>query len=340
MARFPTSHTGNGSLPLRSAIAQQPAAFAWRFTDVDQVNEAVKGASLETVQLTPGAVDGMQVKIDLGPSSLGFGVLNRAVRARGSPPPAAFTFVFKMTDAGSAVFKGFDASTHDLLAARPENQYDGHVTEYVDWAAIAVPCDEVARTVRLLEGVEIEDLFRRGMLFRPAQAENAALRQRLHDLRHTARTNPTLFLDPNLCIAMHRSLMHRLAKALCSGDHASGAGSPIEKHRRHEIVKHAEDYMIAHAREPLYIGELCADVGVSERSLEYAFRELLNVTPTAYLRLHRFKQARHELKVSESHATTIATIANRWGFWHLGRFAQEYRAFFGESPSQTLRRRA
>ncbi len=33
--------------------------------------------------------------------------------------------------------------------------------------------------------------------------------------------------------------------------------------------------------------------------------------------------------------TTVTEVALRWGFYHLGRFAQEYRALFGQSPSQT-----
>ena len=34
----------------------------------------------------------------------------------------------------------------------------------------------------------------------------------------------------------------------------------------------------------------------------------------------------------------VSAIASRWGFFHLGRFAQSYRARYGELPSQTLLR--
>jgi AraC-like DNA-binding protein len=35
---------------------------------------------------------------------------------------------------------------------------------------------------------------------------------------------------------------------------------------------------------------------------------------------------------------TVAAVAHRWGFAHLGRFASAYRCRFGEPPSDTLRR--
>lgn len=35
--------------------------------------------------------------------------------------------------------------------------------------------------------------------------------------------------------------------------------------------------------------------------------------------------------------TTVAQAASRWGFWHLGQFARDYRLQFGELPSKTLK---
>jgi AraC family transcriptional regulator, ethanolamine operon transcriptional activator len=34
--------------------------------------------------------------------------------------------------------------------------------------------------------------------------------------------------------------------------------------------------------------------------------------------------------------TRIIGVATDWGFWHMGHFARDYRAMFGESPSRTL----
>ncbi|MCI1025923.1 helix-turn-helix domain-containing protein, partial [Pseudomonas putida] len=35
---------------------------------------------------------------------------------------------------------------------------------------------------------------------------------------------------------------------------------------------------------------------------------------------------------------TVAEVAMRWSFWHLGRFSESYRQLFKEFPSETLKR--
>jgi AraC family ethanolamine operon transcriptional activator len=52
--------------------------------------------------------------------------------------------------------------------------------------------------------------------------------------------------------------------------------------------------------------------------------------------LRRMAAVRGELLAGRP-GTTVTDTAMRWGFFHLGRFAEEYGALFSELPSQTLR---
>jgi AraC-like DNA-binding protein len=55
-----------------------------------------------------------------------------------------------------------------------------------------------------------------------------------------------------------------------------------------------------------------------------------------YLRDLRMERARAELVSGE--CQNVAGVALRWGFAHLGRFSASYKARYGESPSQSVRR--
>jgi AraC-like DNA-binding protein len=85
------------------------------------------------------------------------------------------------------------------------------------------------------------------------------------------------------------------------------------------------------------VGEIAATVGVGVRSLEDGFRRHLDMSPVAYLRERRLDKVHDDLAKSSPAATTVADVAYRWGFSHLGRFAAAYRGRFGENPSATLR---
>jgi len=49
------------------------------------------------------------------------------------------------------------------------------------------------------------------------------------------------------------------------------------------IVKAAEDYALSHPDDRIYVGDLCRAAATSERALEYAFRNVMGLTPVAYL---------------------------------------------------------
>lgn len=101
-------------------------------------------------------------------------------------------------------------------------------------------------------------------------------------------------------------------------------------------VRRAQDYLQAHAHEPLSVEQLAQVAGVSVRSLYSGFKEFLGVSPMHYLRDLRMERARTELLSGE--AASVAGVALHWGFAHMGRFSNDYKARYLETPSQTLRR--
>src|SRR5262249_42024983 len=86
------------------------------------------------------------------------------------------------------------------------------------------------------------------------------------------------------------------------------------------------------------LADLTGVAGVSARALQMGFRRFRDTTPMAYLRIIRLELARAELAKAGLQGGSVATVANAFGFGHLGRFARGDEALFGELPSQTVHR--
>jgi AraC-like DNA-binding protein len=103
------------------------------------------------------------------------------------------------------------------------------------------------------------------------------------------------------------------------------------------VVRRAEEFIIAHLKDPLNIGDIAAAAGVSARSLHRNFRRHRGYSPLEFLRLARLKRVRAELETGRSNIT-VTSVAMDYGFFHLGRFSHFYKRRYGESPCKTLQR--
>jgi transcriptional regulator GlxA family with amidase domain len=90
------------------------------------------------------------------------------------------------------------------------------------------------------------------------------------------------------------------------------------------------------AGKPLRISKIYENVSVGPGMIRLAFRVVHGCSPRRFLRDERLRAVRAELH-SALPGVTVTQVATRHGFVELGRFAAQYRAAFGESPSATLR---
>lgn len=121
--------------------------------------------------------------------------------------------------------------------------------------------------------------------------------------------------------------------------HAGNNTSHSYDHRIHRyIVNRVRDLTLSSSGYPLTIEELCTTLRISRRTLNHAFVRVLGITPVAYMRNVRLHRIRAELQSSPHQVRYIASVAAKWGFWHMSLFSRYYRELFGETPIETLSR--
>jgi len=96
------------------------------------------------------------------------------------------------------------------------------------------------------------------------------------------------------------------------------------------------DIIETYPQMPLTTAALATQCHISVRTLQEGFRRHLGMSPMAYLRTVRLRRAHRDLRSAYPSHVTVASIAHRWGFSHLGRFAAAHKAMFGETPLQVL----
>jgi AraC family transcriptional regulator, ethanolamine operon transcriptional activator len=295
---------------------------------------------LRAVQLQPMPLDARRVTARLGEAAVLFHSTNLRLRTRTSVREGWLAWV-AFGPRASGTVNGLPVRAGLVLAVAPDKMV-GFVTN-AGWESVTIlvsarelDAQLSARRreaeLRLPRGVEILDVQpeRCGRLF--------GWGKRLVDV---ATRQPDRFGEgrPERSAAQVELLEILLATVGAAPELEPSRG---DRSRRAQslLVKRAEEFALENAGEHLHVGDLCRAAATSERTLEYAFREILGTTPIAYLtrlRLHRVRQA---LLAADRGSTTVSAEALDAGFWHFGEFARAYRNCFGELPSATLRRRS
>jgi AraC-like DNA-binding protein len=148
---------------------------------------------------------------------------------------------------------------------------------------------------------------------------------------------PAVLAHPETAHALEQALIGATVDCLGSGsadeDRAALRQHGVIMRRFHEVIERHDD-------EPLYIPELCKEIGTSARTLSACCQDHLRTSPKHFLLLRRMNMVRGALQRAAPGEATVTEIATRYGFWQFGRLAVEYKALFGESPSATLARPA
>ena len=299
--------------------------------DLDAMSSAtVDGIGIEHVQLEARPFTGRWSVVRCRRMTAQLGREDLAVARRTRISPQRWAFIVPLTVSSAARWDGRPLRGREFIACSPGSESYAFDPAGARFAVLTVPL-ALAAAMSALAGITLDSTTASGLLL-TSPGRMSELRSQLVELEAMVHTTPRL-LTLDALRRMERLILGRLVACLQSPE-SDVDGSSADGQR--EIVKRAEAYFRGHLGEPLPMARLSTAAGVSERTLRNAFQTVYATSPKRYLRLWQLQQVRRALRVADPARSTVTDVATLHGFFELGRFAGEYKAFFGEAPSETL----
>jgi AraC-like DNA-binding protein len=202
---------------------------------------------------------------------------------------------------------------------------------------MSLPLDKMALLGEAIIGRDLVGLDD-DMTVTPSPKARAKL-YRLHEAAgELAKDAPQVLANRDAARGLEQALIGAMMDCLHEGQSSAEDRAAVRRHST--IMQKFHRLIEKHLDQPLYLPELCKEVGASERTLRACCQEYIGMGPKRYLLLRRMHLVRRALRESAVADTTVTEIATRYGFWQLGRLAVEYKTLFGEAPSATLARAA
>jgi AraC family ethanolamine operon transcriptional activator len=300
--------------------------IASTYRDIDAQAAQLQGYEQHYQQLSRGRFQGRMASLFIGDDvSVHVEQTNQTLTQYGRSPGDRYSAVLLSADSRPGTIDG--TSFHrDYIALWPP----GHHFEAVTFTGMTMCVVSLAR--RLMS--EHLRAAPGGRLVTNSSATS--------QFRHYV-TSALNEVDGNAAVRSGAAASHfaaDIAQRLEDTIHAGAA--PLAEGRRPaqrklRLFRQARDRIHSSLSTGVSIAAICAEVGLSRRSLEKLFVAMLDTTPAKYVRALQLNMIRRSLLSGVNTGQSIGDIAAAWGVWHWSRFSSEYRLMFAELPSQTRR---
>jgi AraC family ethanolamine operon transcriptional activator len=301
----------------------------WSFSDPDGFAAAVRSASVEYLSLAPRpaerAYEASLAVVDLSSVTIQHAEDEaHLVRAATLPDRLVLLFPAGPTVPG-LLMNGHEIGAEDVILLGPRAELRGIAPGPLAWASVALDLEADLLDGALVPG-EARSTVLTGLGTRSTVLVAAAAA-----MRELARSDPQRLGRGTVTAALTEAWSATVAAVLSPPPAVGRAGG-----QRLRLVLSAEAWLDANVGRSVYTEELATALGVGQRTLHDAFLAVFGMSVHRYLRSRRLNLVRAALRSGGDGSGLIKSVALGHGFWHLGRFAVEYQAMFGERPSETL----
>jgi AraC family transcriptional regulator, ethanolamine operon transcriptional activator len=322
---------------LRDLLLSMPMIFCHEFQDLDSL-EAIAfklGLDSKINQMSRGKLQGRFLTLKLGQLHFLQLDFNQMMTIRGAKPPGCFIFSVTLEQEGKELRTHGKVTPLDYLyGTNPDLDIYLLTPTRFKYVIVIIPQTFLLNYLVSIGKETLFSFIRDNNWLQIPIDKFSPLKVYLTEIFHLAVHQP-LFLEngdrQNLVVKDFLPLLL---------DCMPGASSQIRAFERHNsrvtLVKQAEAMMGENLEQPITLTDIYQALHTSRRTLIYAFNDVVGMTPIAYVKTLRLNAVHRKLLVSDPERVSVSQVAHYYGFWSAGHFARDYRAFFGESPSQTL----
>jgi AraC-like DNA-binding protein len=297
--------------------------------------DAVHGSHVDVMQLQRGRFRGLLTHIGVGDFSLSVGSFSVGIRTQRTSSDPKLIVGMLLHAENRVTHWSYDMDPGDVLVIPPGVDHDGRFHGASSYAALRLDLTDVAAVFGGESWMSDPANWRHRNRYRADPRIGAEAVTKLREI--VARlAAPETRVSREAADFWRRAIIDVVTATVVRSQPPHTTESIPSAIR---LTRNAEHYIEAAGPRPVHISEICAECGVSRRSLHRAFDEVLGIGPVTFLQRKRLCDIHSALRDCDPATTTIAEIALQHGFLNLGRFSGYYRALFDEYPSETFGKR-
>lgn len=305
-----------------------------QFTDFDHFAQITKPWDLDFRQIDSGEFRANLLQVRSQSWQVNQAKLSRKLDQRGHSPLGLRTFGILSKQSPDIIWHGHETQKNNIMVF-PENcELDSQSPPGFDVMTLSYKEDLLLDVIDTLGQGNDTDILKQAEVVNCNPDSIAILQCTVDYVIGDLKQNAPNMSEAQVLYEIEYEIPRAIILALSSQDTKEKKPSPKQ---RYLTVKRVKEYLEAYTYEDITVRDLCRAAFVSERTLRYAFNEYFGISPKSFVKMIRLNQVRRDLRNTPLDEKNISDIANKWGFWHLGQFAKDYRSLFGELPSETTR---
>ena len=299
------------------------------FAHIEQLDEffGALNWSIEYRQLQPGRLSSNVSLLEGDSWFLAKEQSNRNIEGQSAAPLGMY--VLALIKGNPAVVNGQTVSSGHVFFQSPESDFRVTLPAGIEITQVGVTAAQFEDTCLATQG-HLPNLS--GALSLPSEMPG--------QLALVLQTMKEALFDPTIGYVGREERVSRAVAELITIAHRqleAPKSHRLNSAQARKTLERARDYIEANLGDTIRISFLCQYAGTTARSLERVFARELGTSPQLYIKARRLNAVRRNLLAADRVRRAVVTeVAQSFGFTHMGRFAQEYRLYFGESPRETL----